>query len=73
MREVIVGKKYKHFKGMIVEVIAIAKDSETLEKLVVYNHDNETWVRKYDEFISEVDRSKYSDVKQRYRFEEIGE
>ncbi|HAV11543.1 MAG TPA: DUF1653 domain-containing protein [Candidatus Moranbacteria bacterium] len=28
--------KYKHFKGGIVEVIAIAHHSETLEDIVVY-------------------------------------
>jgi len=28
MREVKVGQKYKHFKGSVMEVIALAKDSE---------------------------------------------
>ena len=71
MREIIVGKKYKHFKGMIVEVILIGKDSETLEKKVIYKHDNEIWVRDYDMFNSLVDKEKYPDVKQEYRFELI--
>ena len=71
MRNVVVGKKYKHFKGIIVKVIAIAKDSDTLEALVVYEHDNDVWVRKYSEFISEVDHEKYPNVKQKYRFEEV--
>ena len=73
MREVLVGKKYKHFKGIIVEVIAIAKDSETLEEKVVYKHDNETWVRDKKEFLSEVDHKKYPNIEQKYRFEEITE
>jgi len=30
--------KYRHFKGMEVEVIGLAKHSETLEEMVVYNH-----------------------------------
>lgn len=37
--------KYKHFKGMEVEVTGIAKHSETLEEMVVYRHDGELWVR----------------------------
>ena len=73
MREVKLNKKYKHFKGMIVTVIALAKDSDDLSELVVYTHDGDTWVRKKDEFLSEVDHNKYKDVKQKYRFEEIEE
>jgi len=73
MREILVGKKYKHFKGMEVIVEIIAKDTETLEPLVVYKHigKDEYWVRPYDMFNSEVDKIKYPDVKQKYRFEEI--
>ena len=52
----------------------IAKDCETLEDIVVYRalYDNkQLWVRKYSDFISEVDHKKYPDVKQKYRFEEL--
>ena len=75
MREIKIGKKYRHFKGNIVEVTCIAKDSETLEELVVYHHINteEYWVRPKTMFASEVDHEKYPDVKQQYRFEEIEE
>lgn len=66
--EVIVGKKYRHFKGMIVEVIALAKDSEDLSLKVVYKHDNDVWVRPYDEFISPVDKDKYPNIIQKERF-----
>ena len=69
-REVIPGKKYRHFKGDIIEVLYIAKHSETLEDFVIYNHKNQTWARPYDIFISEVDHKKYPNVKQKYRFEE---
>lgn len=40
--------KYRHFKGGMYEVIAVANHSETLEKLVVYRAlygEGEIWVR----------------------------
>lgn len=40
--------KYRHFKGNEYEVLCIAKNSETLEDMVVYRAlygDGETWVR----------------------------
>lgn len=67
--EVIVGRKYRHFKGFIIKVITIAKNTETLENMVVYDHDGDIWVRPYDMFISKVDKVKYPDVSQEYRFE----
>ncbi len=73
MREVKEGEKYRHFKGDICEIIAIAKDSEDLSPKVVYKHKGEYWVRSYDMFLSEVDHKKYPDVKQKYRFEKIEE
>lgn len=68
-----IGKTYRHFKGQLMKVICIAKDSETLEDLVVYEHldDNQIWVRPYDMFTSKVDKEKYPDVTQEYRFERI--
>lgn len=66
-----VGKVYKHFKGGICEVLNIALDSETLDKKVVYKHDNQIWVRDYDMFNSLVDKEKYPNVTQKYRFEEV--
>jgi len=69
--EIKVGKKYKHFKGNIIEVIAIAKHTETLEDMVVYTHDNNVWVRPYSMFLERVDKEKYPNAEQEYRFEEV--
>lgn len=69
-----VGKCYHHFKGNNYKVIAIAKDSETLEEVVVYQAlygNGDIWVRKLSDFTSKVDKEKYPDIEQEYRFEEI--
>ncbi len=71
MQEVKINTYYKHFKGDIVKVLYIAKDSETLDKKVIYEHDGEIWVRDYDMFLSKVDHVKYPNIKQEYRFEEV--
>jgi hypothetical protein len=71
MREVKPGKKYKHFKGDTIEVICIALDSETLEEQVVYKHNGKIWIRNKAMFLSKVDKEKYPNIEQVYRFEEI--
>lgn len=65
------GDIYKHFKGNLYEVIAIAMHTETEERMVVYKEvDGEkTYVRPYEMFVSKVDKEKYPDVLQEYRFE----
>ena len=65
-----VGKIYKHFKGMEVKIIAIAKHTETLEEMVVYEelNDHQFWVRPMNMFLSKVDKEKYPEVEQEYRF-----
>ena len=47
MQEITVGKTYKHFKGNLYKIIAFAKDSETLEDLIVYESIDKkhVWVR----------------------------
>lgn len=71
MKKIIPGKKFRHFKGDIVTIITIAIDSETLEEKVVYEHNNKIWVRDKEMFLSKVDKEKYPEVEQTYRFEEI--
>ena len=71
MRRLKIHGIYKHFKGNYYLVEAIAQDSETKEKMVVYRRlydDGSLWVRPLDMFLSEVDHEKYTNVKQKYRF-----
>lgn len=66
------GEKYKHFKlGKIVTVIGISRHTETEEMSVVYEYEGHIWSRPLEMFMSEVDKKKYPDAKQRYRFEVI--
>lgn len=75
------GDIVRHFKRETVDenttiylyrIINIAIHSETKEKMVVYQglYDSFSWyVRPYDMFVSKVDKEKYPDIKQIYRFE----
>ena len=69
--EVINGQRYNHFKGHFITVLEIAKHTETGEMMVVYLHEgtNVVWARPYEMFISKVDKEKYPDVEQEYRFQ----
>ena len=76
MREIKAGEYYRHFKGGLYHVTGIAKDADTEKPVVVYQAlygDEELWVRDYEEFAGEVDRQKYPDAEQQYRFERIEE
>ena len=56
MEKVEVGKKYRHFKGHEIEVLGIAKHSETLENLVIYTHlgTGDMWARPEEMFLSDM-------------------
>lgn len=76
MREIKVGTIYRHFKGNLYKVLCIATDSETKEEVVVYEAlygKHLIWTRPYDMFNSLVDREKYPEVEQLYRFELVNE
>lgn len=72
MRELKIHGVYKHFKGNLYLVEDIAFHSDTTDKVVLYRAlygDGKLWCRPYDDFMSEVDHSKYPDISQKYRFE----
>jgi len=78
MRELKIGKTYKHFKGNFYKILDIVNDANSNEneqkKIVIYEalyEDHLKWAREYDEFASEVDREKHPNSTQKYRFEEI--
>ena len=58
MQEIKIGKTYRHYKGNLYKIITVAKHSETLEDMVVYESidKNHTWVRPakmWNEFIDD--------------------
>ena len=74
MREIKIHGIYKHFKGDYYLVEELAKDSETLEDVVIYRklyEDGSCFVRPLTDFIGEVNHDKYPNVKQKYKFELI--
>ena len=63
---------FRHFKGGLYKMIDIAKDSETLEEMVVYQAlygDKGLWVRPRKMFFEKI----VSDGKEMDRFTEISE
>lgn len=58
----------------LYEIVGVATHSETREPMMVYRplyDDGGLYVRPLEMFLSEVDRGKYPQIKQKYRFEKI--
>ena len=57
MSKVVIGKSYRHYKGGEYQVIALARHSETMVDLVVYQSQEEKekiWARPFELFTSTV-------------------
>lgn len=77
-----IGMIVKHFKRdevndcgtmrHLYKILAIAQHTETEEILVMYQAlygDGKIWARPFDSFYERVDKDKYPNAKQEYRFE----
>lgn len=63
---------FKHFKGKTYQILALAKDAGDGHDVVVYQAlygDYTVYVRDLAEFMSPMDKAKYPDASQEYRFE----
>ncbi len=68
------GEFYRHFKGMLYQIVAMAKDADTLEDRVIYQAlygSFRIYDRSLSDFMAKLDPEKYPDAAQEYRFERV--
>lgn len=56
-KSIVVGSLYEHYKGLRYKIIGVARHSETLEELVVYQAlygENDIWVRPIEMFLGDI-------------------
>lgn len=77
MNEIKEGQIYRHFKGHVIKIIAVGTNTETMEEMVVYEHqgNQRIWIRPLEMFLNKEDVSSREDntTGQKYRFELISE
>ncbi|MCR5506350.1 MAG: DUF1653 domain-containing protein [bacterium] len=57
--KIVIGGVYQHFKGNKYKVLAVAKHSETLEEMVVYQAlygAGDVWVRPINMFLEDIEK-----------------
>ena len=57
-KTIVINAEYEHYKGFLYKVLAIARHSETLEELVVYQAlygEEDIWVRPLAMFLENVE------------------
>lgn len=75
MKQVKIGKVYRHFKGNYYFVEDVALDSETKERMVIYKpiydrNDSRVWIRREAMFLEEIEQTRKDNITgQKYRFE----
>lgn len=72
MQKLVIKGIYKHFKGDFYLVEDVAIDSEDDHEVVIYRplygDSKILYVRSMESFLEEIDKKKYPNVKQKYRF-----
>lgn len=56
-KSIVVGSLYEHYKGLRYKIMGVARHSETLEELVVYQAlygESDIWVRPLNMFLENI-------------------